>query len=212
MLDMNWMRDRMNDVNTGNSGRAPDPGATENERPATMAQTRNSGSRDITGTSDKARARIVAQGVVKVEDQELGKINYWLRLSPAICMLWTAVGAVLGSPAVIFALVPFAFLGGLLPNHPFDALYNFGFRHLFGAPVLPRSNGPRRFGFFMGATMLLVVGWGFQSGHQIVGYGIAWLLVGLAFVNVSTGFFLPSFIHGIISGKRFVKARQAACA
>ena len=34
--------------------------------------------------------------------------------------------------------MPFAALGGILPGHPFDVLYNHGLRHLLGTPTLPR--------------------------------------------------------------------------
>jgi hypothetical protein len=60
-----------------------------------------------------ARARIEAQGFVGLDDQTLAQIDNWLRLSPAICMLWAAVGTALSSPTVLWSLVPFAALGGL---------------------------------------------------------------------------------------------------
>ena len=44
----------------------------------------------------KARARIEAQGFCDLDEETYAQINYPLRLSPAICMVWTAVGTVLG--------------------------------------------------------------------------------------------------------------------
>ncbi len=35
------------------------------------------------------RRRIEAQGFVGLDDDTLAQINYWLRLAPAICMIWT---------------------------------------------------------------------------------------------------------------------------
>jgi hypothetical protein len=64
-------------------------------------------------------------------------MNYPLRLSPAICMVWTAVGTALASPTILWALAPFAALGAILPGYPFDVLYNYGLRHLLGTPRLP---------------------------------------------------------------------------
>jgi hypothetical protein len=49
-----------------------------------------------------------------------------LRLSPAICMIWAAVGTARNSPMVLWTLAPFAALGAILPGHPFDGLYNYG--------------------------------------------------------------------------------------
>ncbi len=70
------------------------------------------------------KARIEAQGFVDLDDRTLAQINYWLRLSPAICMVWVAVGTALSSPTILWSLVPFAALGAILTSHPFDVLYN----------------------------------------------------------------------------------------
>jgi hypothetical protein len=47
----------------------------------------------------------------------------------------------------------------------------------------------------MATLMLVAAAWGFQAGMPMVGYVIGWSLVGAAFVNVSTGFCVPSFIY-----------------
>jgi hypothetical protein len=41
------------------------------------------------------RNRIEAQGFLGFDDRTLTEINYWLRLSPAICMVWPAIGTAL---------------------------------------------------------------------------------------------------------------------
>src|SRR5688500_9175143 len=102
-----------------------------------------------------ARHRIEAQGFVGLDDQTASQINHWLRLSPAICMLWTAVGTALQSAAVLWWLVPFAALGAILPGHPFDLLYTYGVRHLVRGPRLPRYPLPRRLACLL-ATIMLV--------------------------------------------------------
>ena len=83
------------------------------------------------------RRRVEAQGFLGLDDRQIGQIKYWLRLSPAICMTWTACGTVLQSAPVLWALAPFALLGALLPGHPFDLLYTFGIRRLTGGAALP---------------------------------------------------------------------------
>jgi hypothetical protein len=66
-----------------------------------------------------ARENIQAQGFCGLDDSTCRQINYPLRLSPAICMAWAAVGTALASPTILWALVPFAALGAILPGHPF---------------------------------------------------------------------------------------------
>jgi Domain of unknown function (DUF4395) len=41
----------------------------------------------------------------------------------------------------------------------------------------------------------------FQAGHPVAGHALGWFLVGAAFVNVSTGFCVPSFIYGLVFGR-----------
>lgn len=147
------------------------------------------------------RNRIEAQGFLDLDARMLTQINYWLRLSPAICMVWTAVGTALSSAPILWALIPFALLGALLPGHPFDVLYSYGFRHLVHGPRLPHYPLPRRFACLMATIMLAVSAWGFQTGNLVLGHIVGWFLVAAAFVNVSTGFCIPSFIYGLIFGK-----------
>lgn len=151
--------------------------------------------------SARVRERIQAQGICGLEDSTYAQIDYPLRLSPAICMIWAAVGTALASPAILWALVPFAALGAMLPGHPFDVLYNHGLRHLLGTPRLPRYGVRRRFACALAALMLVAAAWGFQSGMPTVGSIVGWSLVAAAFVNVSTGFCIPSFIVRIFFGK-----------
>lgn len=151
--------------------------------------------------SATGRTRIEAQGFLDLDDQTLSQINYWLRLSPAICMVWTAVGTALSSATILWSLVPLAALGAILPGHPFDVLYTYGFRYLVHGPRLPRYPLPRRFACLMATVMLAVAAWGFRAGNPIVGQIVGWSLVAAAFANVSIGFCIPSFIYGLIFGK-----------
>jgi len=145
--------------------------------------------------------RIEAQGFLGLDEGTVCRINYWLRLSPAICMVWAAVGTALQSATVLWWLVPFAALGGILPGHPFDLLYTYGFRYLVHGPPLPRYPLPRRFACLMATVMLVSAAWSFQVGLPLVGQVIGWTLVTAAFVQVSTGFCIPSFIYGLVFGK-----------
>jgi hypothetical protein len=151
--------------------------------------------------STTARRRIEAQRFEGLDDNSLSQINYWLRLAPAICMIWTAIGTALASPAILWSLVPFAVLGAVLPGHPFEVVYNFGLRHLFKTAAIPRYQYPRRFACVLATTMLVASAWGFQAGLPAAGYVLGGLLVAAAFVNVSMGFCIPSFIYGLIFGK-----------
>jgi hypothetical protein len=76
-----------------------------------------------------------------------------------------------------------------------------GFRHLLGTQALPRYGVRRRFACALAAIMLIAAAWGFQAGIPTVGYVLGWSLVAAAFVNVSTGFCVPSYIVRNFFGK-----------
>jgi uncharacterized protein DUF4395 len=147
------------------------------------------------------RRRIEAQGFLGLDDRTVGHLNYWLRLSPAICMIWAAIGTALESAPVLWALAPFALLGALLPGHPFDLLYRFGVQPLTSGPSIPRYSLPRRFACLLATVMIVTAAWSFQSGRTFSGQIFGWALVSAALVNVSTGFCIPSFLYGLIFGK-----------
>jgi hypothetical protein len=151
--------------------------------------------------SSTIRDRIEAQGFLGLDDQTVSRINYWLRLSPAICMIWTAIGTALESAAVLRWLVPFAALGAILPGHPFDVLYTYGFRYLVRGPRLPRYPVPRRSACLMAMVMIAGAAWSFQAGHLVLGHVLGWAVVTAAFANVSLGFCVPSFIYGLVFGR-----------
>lgn len=147
------------------------------------------------------RENIQAQGFCGLDEKTCAQLNYPLRWSPAICMVWAAVGTALASPTILWALAPFAALGAILPGHPFDVFYNYGLRHLFGTPALPRYGARRRFACALATVMIVAAAWGFQAGMPMVGYIVGWSLVAAAFVNVSTGFCMPSFVVRLFFGK-----------
>jgi hypothetical protein len=91
-------------------------------------------------------------------------------------------------------LLLFAALGATLPGHPFDVLYNHALRHVRGTPALPRYGFRRRFACALATVMIFTTAWAFQTGKPLLGHVIGWFLVAAAFVNVSTGFCIPSFI------------------
>ena len=100
------------------------------------------------------RQRIQAQGFCGLDHETYARINYPLRLSPAICMVWTALGTALSSPTILWALAPFAALGAILPGHPFDVLYNHALRRVLGTPALPHYGFRRRFACALATVMI----------------------------------------------------------
>ena len=152
------------------------------------------------------RRRLDAQGFVELDDATLAEVGPWLRLAPALCATWAAVGTGLGSPEVLWALMPFAALGALLRGHPFDAIYNHGVRYFLGTRPLPPYHAPRRFACAVATLWLGATGWALYAGASLLGYALGAALVLAALVPTLSDFCIPSFFFGLLFGK------PAACA
>jgi hypothetical protein len=148
-----------------------------------------------------ARERIQMQGFCGLSDATYAQINYPLRLSPGIMMVWVAVGTVLGSAELLWALVPFTALGAVLTGHPFDVLYNYGLRYVMGRPKLPRYGLRRRFAFGVATTMVTVAAWAFQAGIPLIGCVVGGAIVASTCLQVITGICGPAVLAGRLFGK-----------
>jgi hypothetical protein len=60
--------------------------------------------------SPTTRRRLEIQGFVDVEERTLAETAPWLRLALALCTVMAAAGTALGSPMVLWSLVPIAAL------------------------------------------------------------------------------------------------------
>jgi hypothetical protein len=151
-------------------------------------------------TSSSTRWLVELQGFTGLDDDTVRRINYGLRFAPLVCLAVTAIGTALASGTVLWWLLPFAVAGAILPGHPFDVIYNHGLRHLTGGARIPRYPLPRRFACALASVWLIATASCFDHGALLAGQILGWGLVAAAFVNVSTGFCIPSFVFRAIGG------------
>ena len=151
--------------------------------------------------SSTTRKRIEAQGYVGLSDSDLAEVGPWLRLAPAICMVWAAIATFYQSELALMILVPFAALGAILRGHPFETIYNYGIRHIIGTQRLPPAQAPRRFACGVATIYLIVTILAFHNGFPFVAQFFGFSLVAAAAVPTFTDFCIPSFIYGLIFGK-----------
>jgi len=150
---------------------------------------------------NKTRQRIEAQGYLGLSNATLAEVGPWLRLSPAICMVWVAIATYYESAGALLALIPFAVLGAFLPRNPFDAIYNYGIRHLLGTPLLPRAKAPRKFACKVAVVWISLTSWAFYSGATVLGYVLGGSFALAAALTAFSDLCIPSYIYGLIYGK-----------
>lgn len=141
------------------------------------------------------RRRLDIQGFEACDDPLLGRIGPWLRVGPALCGLVAAIGTARGSPWVLGALAATALLGSILPNHPFELIYQHGIRHWIGSPPLPPSPRPRRFACQIATVWLIVTSVLFWDGHAAVGTALGIGFVGVAGLVSLTDICVPSRMY-----------------
>lgn len=144
------------------------------------------------------RSRLETQGFCGLDDATLEEVGPWLRWSPSLCTLCMAAGVLLKSPLILWALAATAFLGALLPFHPFDLLYNYGVRHLTGTRPLPHQGPQRRFACGIATVWLVVTGWAFHSGALTLGYALGISLILVAALVSITHICIPSLIYNAL--------------
>lgn len=150
--------------------------------------------------SPATRRLLEIQGFVGIDDQVLNETTPWLRLAFALCTTISAIGTVLASPIILWALVPIAALGAAFPVYPFDLIYNHSLRYLTGTRPLPKRGAPSRFACGLGAVWLIATGWVFQSGALETGYILGGMLVFIGLLVSTIHFCIPSIIYRSIFG------------
>ena len=156
---------------------------------------------EMNTVSSITRKRIEAQGYLDLSDASIAEIGLWLRFSPAICAVWATIATYYESITALAVLIPLSALGAILPWHPFDAIYNYGIRHILGTELLPRSQAPRKFACMVATVWLIATSWAFYSGATILGYALGASLAVAAAVPALTDFCIPSFFYGLMFGK-----------
>lgn len=148
----------------------------------------------MAGVSPTTAQRLRIQGFSNVDETWLADIAPWLRLSPALCAATAAIGTLAGSPVILLALAATAFLGAVLPFHPFDLIYNFGIRFWIGRRPLPSNGMPRRFACGTASIWLIGTALLFSIGASMAGYALGGLFVAVATLVSTTDICIPSMM------------------
>jgi hypothetical protein len=146
------------------------------------------------------RANLVTQGYCLGED-EARRLALGLRFSTGTCLLLVITALTLESSTMIFALSAVGLVAGLSSRHPFDLAWNYGVRHLVGAPPLPPNPTRRRHAFKIATVWLLAVGALLASGATVVGLVLGGLLAAACATVTTTNFCIPSSLFALWEGR-----------
>ena len=132
----------------------------------------------------------------------LEELAPWMRWTYTLGTLVTLISVVTTSPAVLWSLAAITSVGIVLPFHPFNLLYNYGFRYVTGTRPSPNSGPQRHFVFVVATVWLVAAGWAFYLSADIVGFALGVPLILVAALASTTNFCIPSFIYNSVVGRR----------
>jgi Domain of unknown function (DUF4395) len=152
--------------------------------------------------SPTVRRRLEAQGFCGLDDAALEELAPWMRWTYILGLLVTLIGVALTSPAVLWSLAAITSVGIVLPFHPFDLLYNYGFRYVTGTSPIQNSGPQRHFVLGVATVWLVATGWAFYVGADIVGFALGVPLILVGGLASTTNFCIPSFIYNTVADLR----------
>ena len=152
--------------------------------------------------SAKRVERLRVQGLCGFSDSEVSAHAFGNRFAPAVCSLVLLIAVPLANIPLLGAMMVIAFFGVLLPNHPFDYVFNNGIRQMINKPQLPPRSKQFKFACISATVWLMAVIYMFLAGHMVTGYVLGGLLVSSALLVSSTDICIPSIIYNFIFNEK----------
>ncbi len=139
---------------------------------------------------------LIQQGYNHCNVHELKNISNGLRFTPLVCMALALYGLYIQNPYLHFVIAGLGIIPFWFPSaHPFDLVYNYGFRHLVGGMKLPANPLPRRIACVMGGLMNVGIGISFMMGSVIAAYSFGVILIALQLIVITTHFCVASWMY-----------------
>ena len=139
-----------------------------------------------------------AQGYCNLSDTEISELAFGNRFAYILCGSIVAAAVVTAHIPTLIAMTAVAFLGIILPYHPFDYIYNHMLRSMLNKPKLPPRSKQLKFACAIATLWLIATTYLFYAGLALEGYVLGGLLVAVAFIVSATDFCIPSMIYNFI--------------
>ncbi|MCB0630973.1 MAG: DUF4395 family protein [Saprospiraceae bacterium] len=143
--------------------------------------------------------RIQEQGYITQSDSEITALAVGNRFAYQLCTTILMLGTITANIPLLSLMMTVAFFGVVLPNHPFDYIYNNLLAKRMGRPKVPPRSPQLKFActvatIWIGATIYL-----FYSGLYTAGYISGALLLTVALLVSTLDFCIPSIIYNAVT-------------
>ncbi len=146
-------------------------------------------------TSKKRIERIKSQGYFNHTDYEITKLAFGNRFAYILCTTILIIAVSTASITLLSIMGIIAFLGVILPYHPFDYIYNGILRHKMLLPKLPPRSSQLKFACSIATIFILTTTILFNAGHTIAAYSVGSCLLASAILVSTTDICLPSIVY-----------------
>lgn len=153
---------------------------------------------EINILSPITKKRLGVQGYSCYSDKEINDYKYGIRFAYYLCDSLVILGLILTNLWILSTAMIIAFMGWLLPKHPFDYLYNYAIRRMINKPEIPTRTKQVRFACGIAAVWLCGTIILFQYGLDFWGYLAGGLLVSVATLVATTDICIPSMIYNVL--------------
>ena len=146
-----------------------------------------------------------AQGYISESDQTLSNTAFGIRFAYRMCVTIIVVAMATQSVALFWVMLGIAFLGVVLPNHPFDYVYNFLLSGLMNRPKVPARSRQLKFACTIATLCLAAVVYLLASGFTTPAMVLAGMLAAMAAIPSTIDFCVPSVIYNALFQKNVNK-------
>lgn len=155
--------------------------------------------------SKKLSARRVAwireQGYYAYSDQQIRELAFGNRFAYRLCTVLLTTGIIfINIPLLVFMNVT-AMMSIILPNHPFDYLYNHLIRKWTQGPKLPPRSAQLKFACTMATGVIASTIYFFLADMMIAGYLMGFQMVAVASLVSLFDLCIPSKAFNFFSKK-----------
>ena len=142
--------------------------------------------------------RIREQGYFCYSKKEISELAFGNRFAYQLCTSLLIVGIAFANIPILSTMMVIAFSSVLLPNHPFDYIYNYILSDWMELPKLPRRSIQLKFAcsiatIWIGSTIYL-----FHNNLMVQGYIAGAVFITLATIVSLTDICIPSIIFNKI--------------
>ena len=142
--------------------------------------------------------RLRAQGYTCESRRQLDRMAFGIRFPYRLCVA-VLIAAIATKSVILFAvMLLIAFMGVVLPNHPFDYIYNYGISGLMNKPKVPPRANQLKFACSIATTWLAAVLYFMISGAVTTALIMAGILVAIASLPSTIDLCVPSLIYNIL--------------